>query len=328
LLFLSIIAWRLEAVGGQLSLSWLTTSIDELGFSIERSTGPTGTFAEIARTAAGVTTYTDPNADDTTTNCYRVRAFNDTEYSDYSNAACATTAPTTVGLAVVKIGPGSGTVTSVPAGLICGSNCSGSYPRGTTITLAAAPEAGSTFAGWSGGGCSGTEPCTVTLTSGTTVMPTFELGPGGLSLGLSLSRHTASPGDTVQVSITAGNSGEAVSAELYVIMLVPPAVSPLLGCPDGDGVVFFASGFSKLLTPCVNTSSAASFEPLYQDMSFPAATPATAISTPFSFTWPVGIPGGTYTFVIFAVPPGTFANAGFSANVIAALASDSLDASP
>ena len=54
---------------------------------------------------------------------------------------------------------------SAPAGIICGATCSASYASGTAVTLTATPATGSTFAGWSGGGCTGTGTCTVTVTA-------------------------------------------------------------------------------------------------------------------------------------------------------------------
>jgi len=77
-------------------------------------------------------------------------------------------------LSVEKAGTGSGTVTSSPAGIECGSTCSGTYDAGTSISLSALPSANSTFAGWSGG-CSGTGTCTVTMNSARTVTATFIL---------------------------------------------------------------------------------------------------------------------------------------------------------
>src|SRR5207244_8485831 len=61
-------------------------------------------------------------------------------------------------LTVNKAGTGSGTVTSSPAGIDCGTSCSADYASGTLVTLTAAASAGSTFTGWSGG-CSGTGDC-------------------------------------------------------------------------------------------------------------------------------------------------------------------------
>jgi Zn-dependent metalloprotease len=76
-------------------------------------------------------------------------------------------------LNVTKSGAGGGLVTSVPSGIVCGTGCQSSFPADTTVVLTALPETGSTFSGWSGGGCSGTGTCTVVLTSNVTVTGTF-----------------------------------------------------------------------------------------------------------------------------------------------------------
>jgi Divergent InlB B-repeat domain len=76
-------------------------------------------------------------------------------------------------LTVSKSGAGSGTVTSSPAGINCGTACAASYVTGTPVTLTATPAAGSTFTGWTGGGCSGTGTCLVTMTAATTVTAGF-----------------------------------------------------------------------------------------------------------------------------------------------------------
>jgi hypothetical protein len=86
-----------------------------------------------------------------------------------------------VTLSVRREGAGSGTVTSSPPGIDCGATCEASYDRGTVVTLTASPAAGSTFEGWTGGGCAGTGSCTITLTAGTTVSARFGiLGIGGM----------------------------------------------------------------------------------------------------------------------------------------------------
>jgi Divergent InlB B-repeat domain len=85
--------------------------------------------------------------------------------------------PTARSLTVNKTGSGSGAVTSAPAGINCGATCSSSFDPGAQVTLAAAPAAGSAFAGWSGGGCAGTGTCQVTMSADQTVSAAFKLKP-------------------------------------------------------------------------------------------------------------------------------------------------------
>jgi hypothetical protein len=74
-------------------------------------------------------------------------------------------------LSVAKAGSGTGTVTSSPAGINCGSSCCASFSSGAFVTLTAAPTTGSTFSGWSGTGCT---TGTVTMTGNITCTATFK----------------------------------------------------------------------------------------------------------------------------------------------------------
>lgn len=77
-------------------------------------------------------------------------------------------------LGIVFAGLGGGTVTSMPAGIDCTSDCSAEFASGGMVTLSATPDGSSQFAGWTGGGCSGTADCVVTLNAMTEVTATFE----------------------------------------------------------------------------------------------------------------------------------------------------------
>jgi len=82
-------------------------------------------------------------------------------------------------LTVSRSGAGSGSVTSSPAGIACGATCSHDFKAGIVVTLLAHPDSGSFFAGWSGGGCSGTGSCQVTLGADTTVVASFQAASSG-----------------------------------------------------------------------------------------------------------------------------------------------------
>jgi hypothetical protein len=53
-------------------------------------------------------------------------------------------------LTFILAGSGSGTVTSNPAGINCGTTCNNVFPAGTSVTLTATADTGSVFASWSG----------------------------------------------------------------------------------------------------------------------------------------------------------------------------------
>jgi len=78
-------------------------------------------------------------------------------------------------------GAGSGTVTSSPSGIDCGTTCTKSFADNASVTLTASPAAGSTFTGWSGD-CSGTGTCTLTMDHGHLATATFAAGPKTLTV--------------------------------------------------------------------------------------------------------------------------------------------------
>jgi hypothetical protein len=67
---------------------------------------------------------------------------------------------------------GSGSVTSSPPGISCGSTCSASFAAGTQVTLTATPVSGNSLTGW-GGACGGTGSCVITMSAAQNVSATF-----------------------------------------------------------------------------------------------------------------------------------------------------------
>lgn len=116
------------------------------------------------------------------------------------------------GLTLAVARTGSGTVTSNPAGITCGDDCTQSYAGGTMVTLVASPAAGFRFNGWSGGGCTGTAACTLTITAATSVTAEFVACPGGLC--------EVAPGDPGAADVTltintAGGTTRPISPLIY-----------------------------------------------------------------------------------------------------------------
>ena len=179
-----LIGSALFAVGAeraaQLTLDWVDNAGGTANFIVERKTGTTGTYARIATTGTGITTYADSAVVAGTTYCYRVKASNvnaSNAFGDsgYSNEACGSPAAG-FDFTIAKAGTGSGTVVSSPPGIDCGDNCVTSYPAGKVITLTATAAWGSFFSGWSGGGCSGTAPCVIAGNMPVTVTAIFTRG--------------------------------------------------------------------------------------------------------------------------------------------------------
>ncbi|ODS53748.1 MAG: hypothetical protein ABS36_14115 [Acidobacteria bacterium SCN 69-37] len=92
----------------------------------------------------------------------------------------------TAPLTIDRPGTGTGGVTATGLTCVGGSTtqavpCGASYPLHTVVTLTAAPDANSTFAGW-GGSCTGTGTCQVTLSTARFVVATFTKLPDTVAL--------------------------------------------------------------------------------------------------------------------------------------------------
>ena len=231
---LNTLNWDDQASAGQLQLAWTDNSNNENGFKIERKSGTTGTFSEIATVGVNATTYTDPNLTDGATYCYRLAAFNSAGTSAYSPEGCATVKST---LSITKTG--SGTVTSSPAGINCGSDCSESYTSGTVVVLTTSAAAGFTFAGWSGSGC-GTG--SVTMNGSRTCTATFTAAPQTFALNVNVVKAITSAG-TGNGTVTSNPAGincgsdcsESYTSGTAVALSAIPAPGSIFSGWSGNG---------------------------------------------------------------------------------------------
>ena len=141
---------------------------------------------------------------------------------------------------------GNGTITSTPAGINCGATCSAPFAIGSSVTLTAAPSAGSVLTGWSGG-CSGVGPtCTITMDAATTVGATFSTTPP-LTVSLSGGGSVASS----PVGISCGASCTANFAlGSTVTLTATPAVGQVFTGWSG-----FCAGTSTTCTVAMNMVS-------------------------------------------------------------------------
>ena len=128
-------------------------------------------------------------------------------------------------LAVNKTGNGSGVVTSEPAGINCGADCSSNFEAGSVVRLSAAEDSGSDFTGWTGCDSEAEGECVVTMSEARTVKAKFvteavpfeviQQGEGTVECRVNGSNLGACPasasyGDTLTVVATP--TGEAILA--------------------------------------------------------------------------------------------------------------------
>ena len=126
-------------------------------------------------------------------------------------------------LTVNRVGTGSGTVTSSPAGINCGKDCSEPYNPGTIVTLTATAAAGSFFAGWSGGTCTGAGLCMLTVNADTAVTATFDPQPAG-TFALTVAKAGSGDGTVTGTGINCGTDcTEAYTSGTSVTLTATPA---------------------------------------------------------------------------------------------------------
>jgi aryl-phospho-beta-D-glucosidase BglC (GH1 family) len=168
--------------------------------------------------------------------------------------------PVNRALTVAKAGAGSGTVTSSPSGINCGSTCSANYANGTSVTLTASAASGSSFAGWSGA-CSGTGACTVSMTAARSVTATFNGSTPTPTFALSVTKAGSGAG-TVTSAPSGINCGSACGANYSSgtsVTLTATAASGSTfagwsGACSGTGACTVSMAAARSVTATFNTS--------------------------------------------------------------------------
>lgn len=210
-------------------------------------------------------------------------------------------------LTVSGAGGGSGTVTSVPAGISCASTagvssgaCSAAFAEPTVVTLSATATAGA-FAGWSGA-CTGTGSCQVTMSQARSVTATFTAGPSSQQLVVSGAGAGSGSVSSTPAGVTCTIQGGSASGTCSAPYSTGTAVT-LTASPSGGHSFLGWSGACTGVAPCQVVMSAARavtarFEPVPSHVVavMVSGTGAGAImSTPagVACTWSAGASSGT-----------------------------------
>jgi hypothetical protein len=145
-------------------------------------------------------------------------------------------------LTVSTAGTGSGAVSSYPAGITCGADCTEEYAVGTVVTLTASANTGSTFTGWSGA-CSGMDDCVVTMDTAQSVTATFAIvQPNEHALSVLLAGNGS--GSVTGTGIDCSDDASADCSEIYAAN----TVVTLTAVADAD------STFTGWSGDCTNTT--------------------------------------------------------------------------
>jgi hypothetical protein len=186
-------------------------------------------------------------------------------------------------LTVVKAGSGSGTVASAPGVINCGATCADDFPAGATVTLTGTPAAGSVLRELTGGGCTGAEPCPVSLTASTTVAATF----AGDLVNVAVSRGQFTAGTTIHVAVSVNNAtGEPPIANFFAGAVLP----------DHDTIAFITGSGIAL----GQLSNPTSYRPIA--VGVPLTAPLVLTVPDFLvYTWSGSEPHGSYVLFLAAL---------------------------
>ncbi|MCG6927005.1 MAG: GDSL-type esterase/lipase family protein [Acidobacteria bacterium] len=243
----------------------------------------------------------------------------------YLHGLAATTLPANPSLTVGRTGNGSGTVTSSPPGIDCGSDCSEEHAPGTSVTLTATADSESVFGGW-GGACSGTDSCDVVVDTATSVTAAFntsaytlgvddvsvmETDAGGTALAFTVTLTASTLPDTYTLSVSTSGSGRGT------VTASPAGISCGSDCHE-----VYDAATTVTLTPSVASGSTfAGWSGDCAGFGECTVTMSAARSVTATFDGPATVPGGLrWVGRVDATDPGAVRFAWQGAGFVAAMA--------
>jgi hypothetical protein len=143
--------------------------------------------------------------------------------------------------------------------------------------------------------------------------------PLALSIVAALNRDTVAVGQELALSVQLVNTGGAGAVTLYVVIVLPAAASPALGCGTSGVLVFLANRGAAFEILC--GSAPPETFPIYVSISVDGFG---NLPNVLSFLWPPGAPPGLYTFAVVATPLGGFGSGPIGPESLLALGVDTV----
>ncbi|MBI4847180.1 MAG: SBBP repeat-containing protein [Nitrospirae bacterium] len=188
---------------------------------------------------------------------------------DGPKAATATFTLDTYALTYTKTGTGTCTTVSSPAGINSLSSTSANFDYGTSVTLTATPEPGTTFNGWSGtGGCTGTGTCVLAMTAARAATATCTLNTYALNYTKAVGGNGTVQSSPSGINNASGNASFTYDYNTPVTLTATPDAGSTFGgwtgcdsTPGGTCVVAMTSirnvtGTFNLITWALNYTKA------------------------------------------------------------------------
>jgi uncharacterized repeat protein (TIGR03803 family) len=224
-------AWTVDTAAPDTSITTAPPSqTNQTGVTFEFTSSESGSVFECRLDAAGFVPCTSPqgysNLSDGAHN-FLVRATDGAGNIDQTPASHAWNISTTRRLTIMLTGTGTGTVTSIPAGIDCPGDCVHDFPFDTSATLTPAAASNSAFTGWTGDpDCSDgmvildfDKTCTANFSAG---------GPDLVVAALSAPPAAAVPGSRFPALETTRNQGgsDARSSQTRLLLSTDPLRDP------------------------------------------------------------------------------------------------------
>lgn len=152
-------------------------------------------------------------------------------------------------LSIAKTGPGTGTVTSAPSGIACGTTCAVGFSDGAAVTLTATATTGSRFTGWSGA-CSGAGPCSLTMDDSKAATANFVLTKAltVIKAGTGAGSVTSAPAGVDCGSTCAATYDDGTTVELTAAPAAGSRFVGWSGACSGAGTCSVTMGSAKTVT--------------------------------------------------------------------------------